>query len=40
MESPTQRPVTLAHIPLELIAPPSTNCRSVAGDVDDHQVAA
>ena len=35
MESPTQRPVTLAHIPLELIDPPRTNCRSVAGDVDD-----
>jgi ParB family chromosome partitioning protein len=35
MESAAQRPVTLAHIPLDLIDPPPTNCRAVAGDVED-----
>jgi ParB/RepB/Spo0J family partition protein len=35
MENAPHRPVTLAHIPINLIDPPSTNCRSVAGEVDD-----
>ena len=38
MEDIADRPIAtveLAHVPLDLIDPPSSNCRLVAGDVED-----